>query len=228
MSTSQLQLSNISKVYHQANSTIPIFDAISYKFHTGTSYALMGPSGIGKSTLLNMIAGLEQPSSGTISIDNQNISGNNFEEKIAKLHNAISIIFQQPCLIHELSTLENVMLPAIAHNQINQATTLHAHQLLTDVGLADHAWRAPNTLSGGQQQRIAILRALFYKPTFLLADEPTGNLDAITAEQIINLLKTYQQKYNMGLIISTHDIKIAQQCDVILEIQSQKLITINS
>jgi len=227
MSTPQLQLTCLSKSYPQTDTTLPIFDNVSYGFQAGTSYALMGPSGVGKSTLLNMIAGLEQPSSGTISINNQTIHGNNFEQKIAALHGSIGIIFQQPCLIHELSVLENVMLPAIARNQINDTITQHAHQLLAEVGLADHALRAPNTLSGGQQQRVAILRALFFNPTFLLADEPTGNLDEATAQQIIDLLKDYQKKYTMGLIISTHDLRVAEQCDVILQIQSQKLIITN-
>jgi len=225
MNTPILQLQNIFKVFHQAGATVPIFHDLSFTFHAGTSYGLMGPSGIGKSTLLHIIAGIEAPTSGTVSINNQAIPFHNFEKRIAALHENIGIIFQHPSLIGELSVLENVMLTAIAHNIFNPATTQKALDLLGEVGMKDKANCAPNTLSGGQQQRVAILRALFHTPSFLLADEPTGNLDQDTAQQIMNILASYQKKYAMGLIISTHDIKIAQQCDVILSIKNHTLVT---
>lgn len=221
-----LQLQNISKTFHQGQTTVPIFHDLSFTFHSGISYALMGPSGIGKSTLLHIIAGIEIPSSGSVAINNKIITFADFEKRIAALHENIGIIFQHPSLIHELSVLENVMLTAIAHNDFTTTTRTKAQELLAEVGLENKADLAPNTLSGGQQQRVAILRALFHTPSFLLADEPTGNLDKETAQQIMNMLKSYQKKYAMGLIISTHDIKIAKQCDLILQIKNYTIIPI--
>ena len=224
MNTPLLQLQNISKAFHQGLTTTTIFQDLSFTFQAGRSYALMGPSGIGKSTLLHIMAGIEIPSSGNVSINNKIIPFHNFEQRIAALHDNIGIIFQHPSLIGELSVLENVMLTAIAHNTFDAITTAKALELLSEVGLESKAYCAPNTLSGGQQQRVAILRALFHAPSFLLADEPTGNLDKDTAEQIMNILTSYQKKYAMGLIISTHDIKIAKQCDVMLQIKNHTLV----
>lgn len=184
----------------------------------------MGPSGIGKSTILHMLSGIDHPSQGTIQLEDTFISHQRFEQRIAMLKNKISIIFQQPCLIAELTVLENIMLKAIIQEQINSKIQQHAFNLLRNIGLEDKAHCFPHTLSGGQQQRIAILRSILYVPQFLLADEPTGNLDQNSAQQIIDLLRFYQKKYAMGLIISTHDTSIAQQCDVILQIRGQKLI----
>ena len=115
------------------------------------------------------------------------------------------------------------MLTALAHNQLDALSKEHALALLTSINLAEKAESAIQTLSGGQQQRVAILRAIFHKPSFLIADEPTGNLDKHSAHQIMDLLISYQKNYNMGLIISTHDLEIAQRCDLILKIVDQKL-----
>lgn len=226
MNTSLLQLQNITKKFHHGHTTTTIFQDLSFTFQAGCSYALMGPSGIGKSTLLHIIAGIETPSSGSLGVNNYIIPFHDFEKRIAALHDNIGIIFQHPSLIGELSVLENVMLTAIAHNSFDEATTTKALKLLSEVGLESKAHSAPNTLSGGQQQRVAILRALFHAPSFLLADEPTGNLDENTAQQIMNMLTSYQKKYAMGLIISTHDIKIAQQCDVILQVKDHGLVAV--
>lgn len=185
----------------------------------------MGPSGIGKSTLLHMLAGIEAPSTGYITNGTLSISHESFHQRSVLLRDSISMIFQQPCLIAELTILENIMLKSIIASTITPAMQKRALDLLTEIGLADKAYSFPHQLSGGQQQRIAILRAIFQIPHFLLADEPTGNLDKHSADQIMQLLKYYQKKYAMGLIISTHDISIAQQCDVILRIQDHKIIS---
>lgn len=226
MNSVKLQLDHVSKVFHQGFAATTIFHDLSFTFESGVSYALMGPSGIGKSTLLHMIAGIESPSSGTININDQAIPFHNFEKRIAALRDTIGIIFQSPSLIGELSVLENVMLTAIAHNTFDTQTVQKAHDLLEEVGLAAKAHHAPNTLSGGQQQRIAIIRALFHAPSFLVADEPTGNLDEHNAEQIMNILISYQKKYAMGLLISTHDIHIAKKCDVLLHVKNHSLVAL--
>ena len=183
----------------------------------------MGSSGTGKSTLLHMMAGIDRPSHGIIALGDLNISSLPFEQKIYFLQKSVSIVLQQSYLINELTILENVMLKEIIQTGITPKGQDRALQLLCEIGLEHKANCFPSTLSGGQQQRVAILRAIFSVPQFLLADEPTGNLDEASGEQIINLLLHYKKKYGMGLIISTHDIKIAQQCDVILKIEHQKL-----
>lgn len=186
----------------------------------------MGPSGIGKSTMLHILAGIDHPSSGHVQLSGTVISDQPLEQRIALLENKIGMIFQQPCLIAELTVLENIMLKAIIQQTLTEQLQEHALNLLKEVGLEDKANCFAHTLSGGQQQKIAILRAIFQVPQFLLADEPTGNLDKKSAQQIIDLLKHYQKKYSMGLILSTHDISIATQCDIILEIQNHKLVEI--
>lgn len=220
-----LTLKNVSKEYLESKSLIPIFKEMSYSFEGSRSYAIMGPSGIGKSTLLHLLAGIESPSQGHLEIDDQIIQHSNFEKRIQALHNNIGLVFQQPCLIQELSVLENVMLNAFANNRFEQDNYEHARELLQTISLLEKADSCVRSLSGGQQQRIAILRAVFHKPSFILADEPTGNLDKASANQIMELLISYQKKYAMGLIISTHDIEVAKKCDVVLKIENQKLIS---
>lgn len=215
-----LSINQVSKKFTQ----LFIFDQTSYDFSSDCSYALMGPSGIGKSTMMAMMAGIDHPTHGTIALNGVVISHQTFERRIALLQNQIGIVFQQPCLIAELTVLENVMLKCIIQETITEQFKIHALNLLLQVGLIDKAFSFPHTLSGGQQQKIAILRAIFYAPKFLLVDEPTANLDKKSAEQIIALLLEYQKRYTMGLIMSTHDSFVAKQCDRVLQIENQKLV----
>lgn len=220
----KLALKNISKSFMQSTISVQILNNIDYIFESSKSYAIMGPSGIGKSTLLHIIAGIEKPTDGTLEIDGQVINYHSFEKRIEALHKNIGILFQQPSLINELNVLENVMLTALANNNLDNLQKEHALELLSSINLKEKAESAVHSLSGGQQQRVAILRAIFHKPSFLIADEPTGNLDKNSAHQIMDLIISYQRNYNMGLIISTHDLEIAQRCDVILKIADHKLI----
>jgi putative ABC transport system ATP-binding protein len=225
MKSKTLRLNNISKEYLQSKAHVSIFKNLNYTFQSATSYAIMGPSGVGKSTLLHILAGIESADQGHVEINDQVINQHNFEKRIAALHGNIGLVFQQPCLIHELSVLENVILNALANNNFDNSNYEHGKELLDSIGLLHKADSSVSSLSGGQQQRIAILRALFHRPSFILADEPTGNLDKDSANQIMELLITYQKKYVMGLIISTHDIEIAKLCDLILKIEDQNLVS---
>lgn len=170
-----------------------------------------------------MLAGIETPCSGTINFNNRSLYHLALQEKIKLLQKNIGIVFQQSLLIHELTVLENIMLKQIIHGGLTLQHKQHAELLLEQIGLLDKAACMPNTLSGGQQQRIALLRAIFKVPQFLLADEPTGNLDKNSGEAVIQLMFDYQKKYAMGLIISTHDINIAQQCDYIVKIENKEI-----
>lgn len=171
-----------------------------------------------------MLAGIEEPSKGAIFFNEINLSSLKIDQKIILLQKKIGIVFQETLLINELTVLENVMLKEMMLKNISQQTSLHAQQLLDQVDLLEKADMMPYTLSGGQQQRISLLRAIFNKPDFLLADEPTGNLDQNTGQHIINLLLHYQSTYNMGLIISTHDFHIAQQMNYIITIHEKNFL----
>src|SRR3990167_142563 len=223
MSVQTLSCHQVSKSFFQAQSEIKIFDQMSYVFQSNRSYALMGPSGVGKSTLLAMLSGIDHLCGGTIQLNDLIISHQTFQERIKLLEKNISIVFQQPCLIAELTMIENVMLKSIIQETMTKESEKRAVELLKDVGLEDKALSFSHNLSGGRQQKVSILRSIFEMPQFLLADEPTGNLDQQSAQQIISFLLSNQKKYAMGLIVSPHDIFIAQQCDQILQIQDRKL-----
>lgn len=224
MQVNTISCHQISKVFFQAQVALQIFKNMNYVFHSNRSYALMGPSGVGKSTLLAMIAGIDNVSDGTIQFNDVMISDHVFAKRMQLLEKNISIVFQQPSLIGELTILENVMLKSIIQEKIDPKNKEHALFLLKEIKLSDKALSFPHNLSGGQQQKVAILRSIFDIPQFLLADEPTGNLDHHSAQQIVSLLLSYQKKYDMGLIISTHDIAVAQQCDIVLKIENYKLV----
>ena len=224
MKVQTLSCNQVSKFFFQAHTKLQIFDGMSYLFQSNRSYALMGPSGVGKSTLLAMMAGIDHVSSGTIQLNDVVISDQPFQTRIQLLEKNIGIVFQQPCLIDELTVLENIMLKSIIQETMSKESKEHALNLLKEIKLEDKALSFPHELSGGQQQKVSILRSIFDAPGFLLADEPTGNLDQQSAEQVISLLHSYQKKYVMGLIISTHDISVAQQMDIILKIENYKVI----
>jgi ABC-type lipoprotein export system ATPase subunit len=220
---SKLSMQYVSKSYHQRGSSVDIFDNVSVDFLQGVSYAIMGASGSGKSTTIHLLAGIDTPTSGTVFFEKLDISSFSPHQAALFFQRNISLVFQQAALFAELTVLENVMLKAILAGQVTSTSYEHAHSLLQEVGLADKAQAYPAMLSGGQQQRVAILRAIFIVPQFLLVDEPTGNLDEQASEQVIDLLLHYHKKYGMGLIMSTHNKKIAQRMDSLLRVENRKL-----
>lgn len=222
-----INIEKIRKSFCQTNENIEILHETSISFESNKSYAIVGASGSGKSTLLHMIAGIETPTSGSISFNDACLYDLPLQKRIELLQQNIGIVFQQSLLIQELSVLENIMLKQIVQGKITSAHQKRALDLLSSIELASKADSMPHTLSGGQQQRIALLRAIFHVPQFLLADEPTGNLDKISGDQIIKLMFDCQKKYNMGLIISTHDMNIAQQCDYTVKIENKKVIFVS-
>lgn len=190
-----------------------LLSAISKSFSAPYSYALTGKSGSGKSTLLHIMAGLDTPTQGEVLFNDHNIYTLSNNTRATLINNFIGIVFQKPYLIKELSLLENIMLPGIiAGKSINECKD-RAHLLLNLIQLEQKITLHPMSLSGGEQQRIALARALFNKPAFLLADEPTGNLDRHTGNAIIDLIRSYQTDCNMGVIINTHDTHIASHMD---------------
>lgn len=218
-----LSLQSVKKSFKQGTVTFIVLNDISYVFEQGKTYAITGASGVGKSTLMHIVSGLDVPTAGSVHINGADIYQLSTSKKDILLNKELGLVFQQPYLIKELSVLENIMLKGSILGANSLELMEHARTLAGQVGLADKIDAMPASLSGGQQQRVAIARALFNKPAFLLADEPTGNLDDKTGKQIMDLLFYYQHTYSMGLIISSHDNYVISQMQVILELKNGKL-----
>lgn len=220
-----LSVEKVYKEFTQHSRTISVLQDITFQFSHGQTYAIMGVSGSGKSTLMMLLAGLDTPTSGTILFDDINFSLYKSHEKALFLAQHIGIVFQQPHLIRELSVVENVMLKGIIAGKSSVECRENAYVLLQRVGLADKALSNPTSLSGGQQHRVAIARALFSNPSFLLADEPTGNLDKKTGEELVDFLQECRELFGMGIIVSTHDEYVARKMGVVLHLRDGKMHT---
>lgn len=209
IANSVLGLQAVTQQFKQGKEVITVLDDVTLEFHQGVSYALMGVSGTGKSTILQLLAGLEQPTQGKVVYNGQNIARFSNREQQLFLHNTVGLVFQSPYLIDELSVLENVMLKGLITGAMGHAAQKRARDLLETVGVGHKLNALPAALSGGEQQRVALARALFVEPQFLLADEPTAHLDSEAKQAVMDLLVLFQQSYNIGLIIATHDEEVA-------------------
>lgn len=214
-----LHLDGLRKSYQSGDSPLEILHGIDLKLRHGEFAALIGPSGSGKSTLLNLIGLLDRPSGGRLFIDGRETSTLP-EAEITRLRGQrIGFVFQHHLLISAFTALENVMMPMLVdHGRPNAAMRARAMELLSGVGLAERANNPASKLSGGQQQRVAIARALAMRPALVLADEPTGNLDTHTADDIFALLRTVNRQEGTTFLIVTHDPRLASRCDRIIEL----------
>jgi len=226
MNIAELTAHGIKKQFKQGGTNLEVLKGIDAQFQQGFSYAITGPSGSGKSTLVHLLAGLDTPSEGAVFFNNQNIAHFTEQQREQFLNKSLGLIFQLPYLIAELTVIENVMLKGMLATYDKDAAHQRALSLLQSVGLESKAYEAPASLSGGQQQRVAIARALFNKPAFLIADEPTGNVDVQTGNAILDLLLTSQAEWGMSIIISTHDAYVAQRMDTVLHIRDGLLVEI--
>ncbi len=208
-----LRIQGIKKTFSSMHGDFQVLRGVDYSFESGATYAISGASGTGKSTLLHILAGLVRPSEGTVFINEQNIALFDEAQREKFLNKRIGLLFQMPYLIKELTVLENVMTKGLIAGQQIDACKQEALSLLNQMGLIDKIEEKPPVLSGGQQQRVALARALFGKPSFLLADEPTGNLDPKTGKTIVDLLVKSQKEWGMGIIVSTHDAYVAQRME---------------
>lgn len=223
----ELQTKNLAKQFIQGKNCLHVLSDISVSFTQGESYAITGVSGSGKSTLLHLLSGLDCPTTGTVLFNGQDIASFASKNRLQLLNKNIGLVFQQPYLINELSVIENCMIRGFIANQSATTGVTHALSLLKAVGLADKAYCKPATLSGGQQQRVALVRAIFNKPSFLIADEPTGSLDTSTGQEIIELLVHCQKEWGMGVIVSSHDPQVAQRMEKIYRLHDGQLHLIN-
>ncbi|MCX6129149.1 MAG: ABC transporter ATP-binding protein [Proteobacteria bacterium] len=205
-----VEVKELSKEFIQGDTTIPVLRGLSFEVAAGETLAIVGQSGSGKSTLLSLLAGLDQPTHGSITVNQQNLASLSQNDLTRFRGRSIGIIFQQFHLMRSLSALENVLLPLdILGVAAAEAKALSALEL---VGLSSRAKHLPQQLSGGECQRVAIARAFVVEPSILIADEPSGNLDAVTGEKVMNILFDAVAQRGMTLILVTHDMRLADRC----------------
>ncbi|MGO0985181.1 ABC transporter ATP-binding protein [Clostridioides difficile] len=219
-----LEVINLNKIYGKGDNKIVALKNINLVFEKGKFISIIGPSGSGKSTLLHCIAGLDNITSGKIIIDGKNISKLKEEELSKFRREKFGFIFQNFNLIPIMSVYDNIVLPITIDNK--KIDKKHIKNILDLLGIKDEINKFPNELSGGQQQRVAIARALVNKPEIIFADEPTGNLDSKTTEDVMNLLKICVDEFEQTLIMITHNNDIAKMADVCITIQDGNIETI--
>lgn len=216
-----MTVAGLRKCYGAGESRVEVLKGLDFVIQTGEQVALTGKSGSGKSTLLSLMAGLDSPDSGTISIDQQNISLMNEKDLTSYRARHIGIVFQQFHLVSTLTALENVLLP-LEILKMERARE-RAMALLENVGLSHRVDHLPSQLSGGESQRVAIARALATNPAILFADEPSGNLDEETGDKVMGLLFDLVKKSGTTLVLVTHDPDLASKCERIIHLEHGKL-----
>jgi|SRR3989344_4311131 len=222
-----IELKEVWKIYKLGKVDFPALSGANLEINKGEFLAIIGPSGSGKSTMLNSVGALDVPSKGQIFLDNRDIA-HLHESDLAQIRGKkIGFIFQSFHLIPSLSALGNVALPMMFQGINKYEREKRAKELLESVGLGDKLNNLPGQLSGGQSQRVAIARALSNNPEVILADEPTGNLDSKTGEDILKLLRDLQKRENKTLIVVTHDEKISKQADRIAYLSDGKVIKVS-
>lgn len=220
-----LTVKNLSKIFQTEGGEVRALDNISFRVKTGEFASIVGKSGSGKSTLLAMLGALDTPTSGEIHVDKEDITGLSGRKQTVYRARKIGFVFQQYNLIPNLTALENVMLALEFGGVSSNERRDRALQLLEEVGIdATQARRKPGKLSGGQQQRVSIARALANKPSVILADEPTGNLDTATGKMIFDLLHTLSRSENATILVVTHDMDIAGKTDRTFTLKDGKII----
>jgi lipoprotein-releasing system ATP-binding protein len=217
-----LKINALSKHYDTPRGALPILRDVNLQFERGDAVAIMGPSGSGKSTLLYILGALDQPSSGNVSLDGQDPFTLNEKQQAAFRNQKIGFIFQDHCLLPQLSVLENVLAPTLVADKPDNYVE-RAKQLLASVGLSERLSHRPAELSGGEKQRVAIARALICQPLLLLCDEPTGNLDRASADNVATLLLDLHRQQQTILLVVTHSAELAARFPLKYELLDQQL-----
>tara|TARA_B100001758_G_C18266542_1_gene533918 strand:- start:264 stop:950 length:687 start_codon:yes stop_codon:yes gene_type:complete len=220
-----IQTKNISKIYKQADIEIRALDNVSTNFKQGEFTAIVGPSGSGKTTFLNSIGGLDSPTKGQVLINNKDITKLNSNELIDFRLKNIGFVFQSYNLIPVLTAKENVEFIMLMQGDLKLIRDKRSKELLEAVGLNEHLNRRPNQLSGGQQQRVAVARALASKPKFVLADEPTANLDSSSTANLLDIMHNLNIEENMTFIFSTHDQRVIDRATRIITLEDGKILS---
>ena len=217
-----LKVENLTKVYGKGSTEVRALDDVSFKVNKGEFVAIVGASGSGKSTLLHILGGVDRPTSGKVFINGEDIFSLNDEKLAIFRRRQVGLIYQFYNLIPILNAEENITLPLSLDNRKVDKEELD--NLIKLLGLERRKKHLPNELSGGQQQRVSIGRALITHPTIVLADEPTGNLDSKSSDEIVALLKKSNKDYNQTIIMITHNMEIAKEADRIIKIEDGKIV----
>lgn len=216
-----LKVENLSKVYGKGDNQVKALDNVSFGVEKGQFVAIIGPSGSGKSTLLHILGGVDVPTSGKVYMDGQDVYAQNEEQLAVFRRRQVGLIYQFYNLIPVLDVTENITLPVLLDGR--KVNKERLEELIDILKLKGREKHLPNQLSGGQQQRVSIGRALMNSPAVVLADEPTGNLDSKNSQEIVDLLKLSNKKYDQTLIVITHDENIALQADRIIAIEDGRI-----
>ena len=217
-----LRVENLTKTYGKGENKINAVDHVSFSVEKGEFVAVIGSSGSGKSTLLHLLGGVDRPTSGKVFIDGEDIYNLNNDNLAVFRRRQVGLIYQFYNLIPILNVEENISLPCELDG--TPASKKRMDEIIKTLGLENRKNHLPNELSGGQQQRVSIGRAIINSPALILADEPTGNLDSKSSEEIMSLLKLSNKKYNQTVIIITHDIEIAKEADRVITIDDGKIV----
>ncbi len=217
-----LETRDLKKYYGSGETQVKALDGVDLKVESGEFVAIVGTSGSGKSTLLHMLGGLDRPSSGSVLVNGREIFSLKDEELTIFRRRKIGFVFQSYNLVPVLSVYENIVLPVELDGR--KPDRDYIHQVISTLGLEKKLDNLPNQLSGGQQQRVAIARALAAKPAILLADEPTGNLDSKTSQDVLSLMKVTGQKFSQTMVMITHNEEIAQTAHRIVRIEDGRIV----
>ena len=220
-----IETKNLIKIYQQGDIEVKALNDVSINFQQGEFTAIVGPSGSGKTTFLNSIGGLDTPTSGKVVINNTDITNLKSNELIDFRLRYIGFVFQAYNLIPVLTAKENVEFIMLMQGDSASARKLRAEELLNAVGLSDQINRRPGQLSGGQQQRVAVARALASKPKFVLADEPTANLDSTSTANLLDIMYRLNKEESMTFIFSTHDLRVIDRAKRIITLEDGKILS---
>jgi len=217
-----LETKDLRKTYGSGDTEVRALDGVDLTVEKGEFVAVVGTSGSGKSTLLHMLGGLDRPTGGTVTVDGKNIFSLKDEELTIFRRRKIGFVFQNYNLVPVLNVYENIVLPIQLDG--GRVDKTHVDRIIETLGLESKLQNLPNNLSGGQQQRVAIARALAAKPAIILADEPTGNLDSRTSQDVMGLLKVTSQRFIQTIVMITHNEEIAQMADRIIRIEDGRIV----
>ncbi len=220
-----IQTKSLEKIYDSTAVPVHALRGVDLTIRRGEFTAIQGPSGSGKSTLLNLIGGLDQPSKGSVWINKQDISTLNENQLINFRRDNIGFIFQSYNLIPVLTAIENVEFVMLLQNKSKEERRKRAGELLDAVGLGDRRNSRPTQLSGGQQQRVAVARALASKPEFILADEPTANLDSVSTNNLLDIMEEMNRTENITFVFSTHDARVINRARRVITLEDGKIVS---
>jgi lipoprotein-releasing system ATP-binding protein len=222
-----IQVSDLAKSYHVGTTMLTVLQGLSLSLERGEMVAIVGASGVGKSTLLHVLGGLDTPDAGTVRIGDTDVRALDDEKLVAFRNRHVGFVFQFHHLLPEFTALENAEMPMRVARMSAAERATRAKDLLTRVGLGERLHHRPGMLSGGEQQRVAIARALVMEPSLLLADEPTGDLDEHTAETLHDLLREMHRERGLTSIIATHNPRLSGACDRVFRLEEKHLVAVS-